>query len=484
MKKILSTIAILFASFAVLGAQDVMNSAYFLDGYAFRHEYNPAFASPRSYFALPAVGDVNVGVTSKMGISTFLYPYNGQLTTFMNSAIDGKAFLSKLNKNNLLGVGVSTHILSIGAWDKKGGFTTVGLRLKVDGSVNLPYDLFDFMKNIGDREHYDISGFGIKANSYIELSVGYSRKIKNKVNFGGKIKFLMGVLAADVDIDRLSVSMNEQKWSVSSKGHGKILSGKGLINLENNSDGIIDFSSFSMDFESAYRNHGLNGLIGGYGAALDLGFSYEVIKGLTVSGAVLDLGFIRWNNAINAVTPNESWEFTGFDNVALDQTSPNSLENQMNAITDGLNKLIELTKTPDAPKTEMITCRVNVGVEYKMPFYEGLSVGALYSGKYKGKHSINEGRFALTISPCNWFSLSASYGISNLGHRFGGAINFHSAAASLYISTDSIFWNVTNPIPISNGFALGVPYKNANVGLNIGLVFDVSKRKDKVHNRY
>lgn len=44
----------------------------------------------------------------------------------------------------------------------------------------------------GSETHYDIGDLGIQSNNYIELAFGHSRKINDKLNVGGKLKFLLG----------------------------------------------------------------------------------------------------------------------------------------------------------------------------------------------------------------------------------------------------------------------------------------------------
>ena len=103
MKKGFIILALACIGINVASAQTQMRSAYFLDGYNFRHQMNPAFAGARSYFSLPALGYTNIGISSNLGIDTFLYPTaDGGLTTFMNRSVDSRTFLGKLDKNNYL----------------------------------------------------------------------------------------------------------------------------------------------------------------------------------------------------------------------------------------------------------------------------------------------------------------------------------------------------------------------------------------------
>ncbi|MGN0189713.1 MAG: DUF5723 family protein [Candidatus Cryptobacteroides sp.] len=477
MKKIFN----IFVFSLVLGtaafAQTTMNTAYFLDGYDFRHRLNPATPSARSYFALPAVGNTSVGVASNMGIKNFLYPTaDGGLTTFMNSQVDADSFISKLNKNNIISQDLNTTVFSVGAWGKKNGFTTVELNLRETASVNLPRDLFSFMKNVGGAQSYNISNLGVKAKAYMELSLGQSQRISDKLVVGAKVKALLGVASADLTMKNLNLEMSEDKWRVEADGTLQASVGD-FINIptygetgtvpDGKSADQIDFGS--IGFNSGFKP---SSVLGGFGVAFDLGFSYEIFKGLTVSAAVLDLGFIHWKSSVLASTNNNSWEFNGFDNVSLDENSPNSISNQFNKITEGLEDLTVLYKQESGAYNEMLSATINAAVEYKMPFWDGMSVGGLFTARIQGSHSQCEGRVSVNIAAGNCLGFSASYGLSNFGSSFGAYLNLHCRAIDFFVGTDSL---VTNFAPCDSFL---VPYKKLNLAMNFGLAFNVSKRKD------
>lgn len=191
-RNILLALFIALVSAVALPAQQSLRSAYFMEGYNYRHEFNPAFAAQRSYFALSALGGVNAGIQSNMGVNTFLYPVDGGLTTFMNSSVSSDEFLGKLKKNNKLNVDVSTTLLSLGIWSGK-SFWTFDMKTKVGADLNVPYALFDFMKNAGNSQFYDIAGLAARIDSRMEFSLGYARNINDIVNFGARVKFLLGI---------------------------------------------------------------------------------------------------------------------------------------------------------------------------------------------------------------------------------------------------------------------------------------------------
>lgn len=218
MKKFLFTILVsMLAAASALAQQSMLRSAYFLSGYNGRGDLNPAFSAERNYFSLPSLGGTALSVQSNMGVSTFLYPLDGQLTTFMNSNVSPDDFLSKLKNNNRLGVNVGMSVFSLGIWGRK-SFFTFGIRQRVNAGLNVPYSLFDFMKNAGKSQYYDISDIAVNADAYMEYSFGWSRQFADKINVGARVKFLMGEGRAEARIDKMHVQMTEDRWSVTSSG--------------------------------------------------------------------------------------------------------------------------------------------------------------------------------------------------------------------------------------------------------------------------
>jgi hypothetical protein len=125
-------------------------------------------------------------------------------------------------------------------------------------------------------------------------------------------------------------------------------------------------------------------------------------------------------------------------------------------------------------KAEMLTATLNLGAEYKLPFYRKLSAGFLYSNRFSGPYSKYEGRFFVNVHPVKWFEFSTNYGISNHGSSWGAALSLDFPGVGIFLGTDNIFWNVTPPIV--EGLAISsVPYNKANVSLNFGLTFNLSK---------
>lgn len=164
-----------------------LNSAYFMDGFTYRHQLNPAFASERNYVGFPVLSNINVGAQGNVGLANFLYPYNNQLTTFMHESVDTKSFLDGLKGRNKVNANVNLTLLS-GGFQAWGGFNTIDLNLRSNTNLTLPYELFEFMKagQTSANTVYDMGTIGMRTNNYIELAMGHSRQLTEKLRVGAK----------------------------------------------------------------------------------------------------------------------------------------------------------------------------------------------------------------------------------------------------------------------------------------------------------
>ena len=78
------------------------NSGYFLDGYLYRHEMNPAFDNERNYVSMPALGNLNLSLRGNIAVDDVFYNVNGRTTTFMNPLVSVSEVMGNLSDNNKL----------------------------------------------------------------------------------------------------------------------------------------------------------------------------------------------------------------------------------------------------------------------------------------------------------------------------------------------------------------------------------------------
>ncbi|KAA6317962.1 hypothetical protein EZS27_031964, partial [termite gut metagenome] len=353
LKLVFPVFCILFA--VGISAQDI-HSAYFLKGTSLAHRANPAFASEYNYVSFPILGNMYINTQTNVGLSTFLYSSDNpsySLTTFLNKSVDGKTFLGKLNDNNRFDIDLNTTIFSAGfhAW---GGFNTVEVGLKSNVSLNLPYDLFDFLKSGMKKatNKYDLKDLSIRSNNYVELALGHARRMDDYLVVGAKVKGLIGVANLDVKFDKMSITMSKDKWVITADGtlDAAIKGGQfetEPLGTEKKKKGEI--TGFKLNSPG----------IGGFGVGIDLGATYDLgaflesflgiespwAENITVSAAILDLGFISWSNSLKGRTDGKPFTFDGFENIKIfsddSETDDDSMDDQVDKITEELEGLVK-----------------------------------------------------------------------------------------------------------------------------------------------
>lgn len=464
MKKILkyTLAAALICTAGTAHAQE-LRASYFSKTSNFRHQINPALLD-KAYVAQPFTGNINLGATGNVGLKNFVYKLNGNpdydLTTFMSPTVDTKKFLGDLDSKNRLGVHVNYNIASV-AFRGFGGFNLVELNLRSNTQLNLPYELFSFMKEAGAHERYNISDLGVRSQNYMELAFGHSRAINDRLNVGAKFKVLLGAAYADMDVKNLNITMNDDKW---------ILEGDARLNT------AVLKSKYELDdTPNENTKPGMNKVEGlddvsfgmpGFGLAVDLGATYKVMDGLTVSGSITDLGFISWssNQAISA----DKWEFDGFkDPIHVEGSDPNSqkLGNQFESIGDDLERMFSVYDNGKKSVLQGLAATINLGAEYEMPFYKNLTAGFLYTSRIEGIYSYHQGMLSANVRPLKWFEASINTSVSSTGWCWGGLLSFGHKGYNFFIGSDRIISKVNKQ---------GIPMNSFNANVCLGFSFPLS----------
>ena len=452
---------------AISMAQNSLRSAYFLEGYTYRHHMNPAFAGERNYVSMPLIGlgNFNVGLQSTFGVSDFIHKLpNGELTTFLNDAVDANEFLDGLKDRNRMNLDFDITLLSFG-FHKWGGFNTFDLSFKSGTRMNLPKDLFAFAK-VGQNgaTTYNLEDLGVYSNNYAELAFGHSRKIMDNLTVGAKVKFLLGIYNADFHVNNMQLTLSDNEWAVSGEGE---FSTAGLVDIptklkERTNDQGQTIQEEELDFDNIETGD----VIGGFGMAFDLGATYKVREDLELSLAVLDLGWISYKNATQATMAAEPWSFSGFTNVPFDsdKATPEqpSIEDQIDNLEDDLEDLFQMKVKGVEKHTKALGATLNIGALYTLPYYDKLKFGFLESTRINGSYSWSEGRFSANVAPVKCFDASISYAVSSFGHSFGWVANYHGRGFSIFLGSNHQFFKITPQF---------LPVNNANMNVSIGINF-------------
>ena len=453
--------------FAVAGgaAAQGLNSAYFTDEYKFRHDMNPAFGNEQNYVSVPALGNINVNLHGNFGYKDVvlhnpMYPQTSgkKMTTFMNPYISVGEALDGFSKGNNRVVGdVGITILS-GGFKAFGGYNTVEISSKTSFGMSLPYELFEFAKNTGNKT-YDIGDINAHAMSYVELAFGHSRQIDEKLRVGAKLKFLFGLGRADLKLQDVRADLaSNDKWTVSGQATADV-SVKGF-KYESEMDEYNDPNKGEYEKVSDIDVDGFG--LGGFGMAVDLGAVYQINEDWRVSASVLDLGFISWSENAQAVNRSDRFEFGGFHDMSVNDGSGVSFDDQADSYGDQIADFINLRDNGDqGGRTTGIGATLNFGAEYNLPVYRKITFGLLSSTRIKGAYTWTEGRLSANWKPLNWLDGGVNFAVNSFTASMGWVLNIHPKGYNFFIGMDHLLGQTSKEfIPLSSHASL-------NLGMSI-----------------
>lgn len=469
MKKIFSKAQVLAIAMMAVGAaataQD-LNSAYFTQDFKYRHDLNPAFGNDQGYVAIPVLGNINAKLQGNIGVEDLLFqdPATGKYSrTFMHPDVSYEQAMAGFNSGtNKISADIGLTLISVG-FKALGGYNTIEVREKTNVGVQLPYELFDFAKNLQNR-NYQFGTIGVKATSFAEVALGHSRQITKDLRIGAKLKVLLGAGRAELNIEGMQANLTGNKWMLTSGEAKGEISLKG-INIPNKTDEYKNGQSFQ---KADLGNIDVDGAgIGGFGFGLDLGAVYQIIDGLKVSAAVTDLGFINWNNNILLTQKKGQFEFDGFHDLAVKDANAapgSTFKEQKNNYADQLTDFVSLQNQGDqGSESKTLAATANVGVEYQLPIYKPLTFGLLGQHHFNGDYSWTEGRLSANWSPLKWLNGGVNVAINNFCTSAGWVLNIHPSGFNFFIGMDHILGKTTKEfVPLSS---------NANLAVGMNVTF-------------
>mgnify|MGYP000657478950 FL=1 len=447
MKKIYTLIA---AALLATGAAAQNPTAYFMEGSTFRSQFNPAFAPLRGYVNIPVIGGMNINVGGNLAVDNILFSRDGKLVTLLDSSVSAADALSGLKQDNLLGMDFRMNVIGFGAFTKNHkNFWSFDLNVRVNEDANLPYSLFEFIK-LGKEGQ--IRNFGTSMDSYLEAAFSYSFPLMDdRLYIGIRGKFLAGLARAQVTYDRFDISLREDRWAVLTQGTLDLTAAGAEVEMNPDSE---TFEIGDLDFKPTKP--------AGYGFALDLGATYDILPNLQASLAVTDLGFISWSkkNSVMGVSTQET-EFTG-------ATVP---ENALEPVPDFDLEMLKFNQVDGRSTTKMLRASINAGLEYEV-WRHKIGIGLLYTArvwKYKTMHNITG---SVNFHPVRWFTVSGSYSvIDNRGGAVGLALNLCPNWINFYLATDVL---------TSKHTPQWVPIKQSTMNVTLGLGIPIGKRSHRI----
>ena len=370
-----------------------LRSSYFMEGSSTRIQLNPALQPKRGYVNFPGIGSVNAEVaTNSLGIQDVIDVFDSDGEFYNNDK-----FYNRLKGMNEVNISANTDVISFGFYKGKGFWSfNVGARADVDATI--PKEMFRYLRATDvenfswSGESFDIRNEKLRLNAYIEVGAGYSRAINERLTVGGKAKLLLGAGNINLKINQIQMSGRgigyESEFQLKSDAYMEA-SAKGL-KLEEE-DGYItdlDYNSFG---------------ISGYGAGIDLGATYQVMKNLNVSAAILDLGFISWDKSNSQVAESDRNATINKDNYSDDVLDFN---------------LFGLKKKENKSRTTSLSPTMVIGGEYGL-LNNKLGLGLLSTTRFGQLKTYSELTFSANYRPNTLINTTLSYSMLQGGETFG-----------------------------------------------------------------
>ena len=478
------TIALLMTAAAVSAQQ--VTTLYFLENAPMRHIVNPAFQPvSNGYINFSPLGYNSFWLgNNSLTLRDLIYidPQTGQTITALHPNGDTQALLRSFRKVSLLDADLSTDILSFGFRYKDNGYFHFSAMLRGGGGLATPKGFYDFVLGGGMHDleggtnHIALSPLGLDANIYTELGAGYSHKINDQWTVGGKFKFLLGTAYMGLGANDLSIDASATEWRLHGNADLLIAAPVQWDNLPTELDREtlenLQMSDLMGDDAITILKTALRP--SGYGAAIDLGFTYKPIEQVQITAAINDLGFIYWGNGRRYgctidTTFTGAGEFNYSDYVVDGQFSTDSLMNDVTNNLIGLADGIHATYAGKRGFARMVNARFNVGVDAN--FWDNrVGVGILSSTRLRNNRLYEEVTLGAAFRPVNWFNLALSYSLVNNGKysNLGAGISImpydgiNLTFAMDYIPTSYAYYHYEGVGDIP------VPYRSKGVNVAVG----------------
>lgn len=289
---------------------------------------NPGGKQPgRAYIGVPLVSGL-YGSASSSGVSVYDAFEDGRFED-MNERLG--YVIGELDRNDVQRASEHLELLNVGF--EIGNifntyFLSFGMYKEIDFFNYWPEDVAH-LAYYGNRgatgRRFNLADANIKGEAVTVFHVGLQHEINEKWTIGGRFKFY----SSDMDV----TSTNNKGFVGSGVDSDQIFNGDAVVHTSNNPrlkevyryirddllDGNIDPVRDAIDLHRKVYAEGPL-ITGNIGVGIDLGFTYEPNENWSYSASILDLGFIKHNDALNYVVEGSY----GFDPVGSG-SSPDDL---------------------------------------------------------------------------------------------------------------------------------------------------------------
>ncbi len=418
MKKLYTTILAVVLGTSLYAQQDI--SLYTLNNVFQQLYVNPAYL-PKSkvHIGLPVISSVYINA-SNTGFAFGQFLGTSKQTVNIDKVIDG------LGKKNVFAMDLNTDLFSAGVRVKNMYFS-LSFSEKVSTNMTYPKDFFTLIfKGNADEEllgkRANLDGMAYNLNVYHELALGASLPVGEKLRFGFRGKYLMGLANITTVKSKLGLTTSDENYALTLDG-----------SLAMNTSGMGILKEEGDDITKLLQNRILKPG-GNTGLALDLGAEYFFNDRITFSASALNMGYIHWKEDVkNFENDNISYTYSGVDVQKLDK---DQFSKELAAKLDTLKEKLKFNES-DKGYSARLNPQLILGGNFMVNDYN--SVGALLRTELVSKILRPSVTFYYQFKINHWLGATANYSYLNKSLvNLGGGICAKGGPLQFYLTSDNI----------------------------------------------
>ncbi len=439
----------------VLQAQ-VSQTVYFMDRLPQSSLINPAIQHYHNFhIGLPGISSLNVNArTNFFSFSDliFKHPQYDSLISFLHPDVDIRNFTSRLRDRNTIAPDLHVNILSFGFRTNR-SFVSFNISERASTRANLPKDLV--LLGLHGNEQFidkeaDFTNIGVDMNYFREYAAGFSYRVDDRLNVGGRAKLLFG--KANLSFADSDINIYTDPDSYNMRLRSKFTMNLSMpVTLVKDEDGEIE------DIIPHFDNDGydpldfiLNSRNAGF--ALDIGATYRIIDQVTVYASITDLGFINWKQDVYNLTMDGDFDFDGIDLSSLFNYADDS--DPADNLLDSLKGIFSIDDTQNSFSRGLPT-RIYLGGTYDL--HRTFSLGLLSRSEIYQNNLEQALTLSGNLNLGRRLSTSVSYSMMNNSYNnFGMGLSLRGLMFQFYMITDNlntIFYpHRTNSVNLWFGF--------------------------------
>lgn len=447
MKKLYPFLLLVMISAAVNAQQDI--SLYSLNNVFQQIYVNPAYL-PKSklHIGLPVISSVYVNASNTGFAFGRLVSSNTQEKIDIDKVIDG------LGKKNVFALDINTDLFSLGVRVKNMYFN-LAFSERVTTNFTYPKDFFTLIfKGNADSDllgrRADMDGLAYNLNVYHELAIGASLPIGERIRVGARVKYLIGLVNITTARSRLGLTTSEEDFALTLDGD---------LSLKTSGMGILE--SEGDDVAKLLQNRILKPG-GNTGLAIDLAAEYYLNDRISLTGSLLNLGYIRWTDDVkNYENSKIDYTFSGVDVQKFDK---DQFSTELASKLDSLEKNLEFQENSTAYSARL-NPQLILGGNLALNDYN--SVGTLLRTELISKIIRPSFTFYYQFKINHWLGATANYSYLNKSLvNLGGGFCVKGGPLQLYLTSD----NVLAPLALKAA-------KGAQFRFGVNLVFGGKEAK-------